>query len=69
MRLELTDEEAPALLNLLTETIENDRFPLSQRVQVFRDIRWRMFASRSGTSGTMPTPTSARNVAGNSWSE
>src|ERR1700746_3988173 len=63
MRLELTDEEAPALLNLLTETIEYDRFPLSQRVQVFRNIRLRVMPSLSGPSGTMPTPPSAGNMA------
>ena len=28
MRLDLTDEETLAPLNLLTETIENDRYPL-----------------------------------------
>ena len=33
MHLELTDEETFALLNLLTETIENDRYPLSPRIQ------------------------------------
>jgi hypothetical protein len=36
MQLDLTDEEALALLNLLTETIENDRYPLSPRVQTLR---------------------------------
>ena len=30
MRLDLTDEETLALLNLLTETIENDRYPPSR---------------------------------------
>ena len=38
MHLDLTDEETFALLNLLTETIENDRYPLSPRVQTLRGI-------------------------------
>jgi hypothetical protein len=31
MQLDLDDEETRALLNLLMETIENDRYPLSLR--------------------------------------
>ena len=38
MHLDLTDEETFALRNLLTQTIENDRYPLSPRVQVLRAI-------------------------------
>jgi hypothetical protein len=38
MHLDLTDDETFALLNLLTETIENDRFPLSPRIQILRGI-------------------------------
>ena len=38
MQLELTDEETRALLNLLIETIEADKFPLSARVQTLRGI-------------------------------
>jgi hypothetical protein len=38
MHLELTDEETFALLNLLTETIENNRYPLSLRIQTLRGI-------------------------------
>jgi hypothetical protein len=33
MQLDLTDEEMLALLNLLTETIETDRYPFSQRIR------------------------------------
>ena len=33
-----SDEETLALLNLLTATIENDRYPLSPRVQTLRGI-------------------------------
>jgi len=38
MHLDLSDEETFALLNLLTETIESDRYPLSPRIQTFRGI-------------------------------
>ena len=38
MILDLDDEETRALLNLLTEAIEGDRYPLSPRVRVLRDI-------------------------------
>src|SRR5229473_3492956 len=38
MRLDLSDEETLALLNLLTETIEADRYPMSPRIQTFRGI-------------------------------
>ena len=36
--LDLTDEEAFALLNLLTETIERDRYPFSPRIRTLRGI-------------------------------
>ena len=35
-QLDLDDEETFALLNLLTETIESDRYPLSPRIQALR---------------------------------
>jgi hypothetical protein len=38
MQLDLTDAETLALLNLLTETIEADRYPLSPRIQTLRAI-------------------------------
>jgi len=38
MQLDLNDEETLALLNLLTETIESDRYPFSQRVRMLRGI-------------------------------
>jgi hypothetical protein len=38
MQLDLRDEETLALLNLLVETIEADKFPLSPRVQILRAI-------------------------------
>jgi hypothetical protein len=38
MHLDLSEEETFALLNLLTKTIENDRYPLSPRIQTLRGI-------------------------------
>ena len=38
MDLHLTDDETRALLNLITEAIEDDKFPLSPRVLLLRDI-------------------------------
>jgi hypothetical protein len=38
MQLDLTDEETFALLNLLTEAIEADRYPLSPCIQLLRAI-------------------------------
>jgi hypothetical protein len=39
MQLDLTDEEAGALLRLLNRTIEEDRYPLSPRISTLRHIR------------------------------
>jgi hypothetical protein len=38
MQLDLTDEETRALLYLLLETIEADRYPFSPRIQLLRQI-------------------------------
>jgi hypothetical protein len=38
MQLDLTDGETVTLVNLLTETIETDRYPLSPRIQALRAI-------------------------------
>ena len=38
MRLDLTDEETFALLNLLVDTIEADRYPMSPRIRLLREI-------------------------------
>jgi hypothetical protein len=51
MQLDLTDEEMLALLNLLTETIEADRYPFSQRIRVLRDI-----LAKFGPMGPAPSP-------------
>jgi hypothetical protein len=37
-KYELTDEEILALLNLLVDTIETDRYPLSPRIRLLREI-------------------------------
>jgi hypothetical protein len=51
MQLDLTDEETLALLNLLTETIESDRYPLSPRIRVLRGV-----LSKFGPMGPAPPP-------------
>jgi hypothetical protein len=38
MMLDLTDEETDALARLLSRTIDNDRYPLSPRVQTLKGI-------------------------------
>ena len=38
MQLDLTDEETAALTRLLTNTIDDDRYPLSPRIQVLNGI-------------------------------
>jgi hypothetical protein len=37
MQLELTDEETRALLNLLIDAIEGDRYPMSPRILLLRN--------------------------------
>jgi len=44
--LNLTDEEAAALINLLTAIIEGDERPSSQRMETLRRIRFSCFASQ-----------------------
>jgi len=39
MQLNLTDEEAAALLSLLNRLIADDRYPLSPRIRLLRAIR------------------------------
>lgn len=38
MTLELTEEETAALTRLLSTTIDDDRYPLSPRIQTFKGI-------------------------------
>jgi hypothetical protein len=53
MQLDLTDEEAAALLSLLNRAIDKDRYPLSPRIRVLRDIRAKL-------PGAPPEPPPAR---------
>jgi hypothetical protein len=39
MDLDLSDEQAAALLRELDGIIENDRYPLSPRIQMLKEIR------------------------------
>ena len=38
MTLDLTEEETAALARLLTNTIDADRYPLSPRIQLLKEI-------------------------------
>jgi hypothetical protein len=38
MHLDLTDQETAALMRLLRQTIDNDRYPLSPRISMLRGI-------------------------------
>jgi hypothetical protein len=51
MQLDLTDEETLALLNLLVEEIEADRYPFSSRVRMLRQI-----LAKFGELGPAPPP-------------
>jgi hypothetical protein len=55
MQLDLTDEETLALLNLLTDAIENDRYPLSPRIRTLRGILYKF-----GPMGPAPPPPARR---------
>jgi hypothetical protein len=49
MQLELTDEETFALVNLLVDTIEADRYPMSPRIRLLREI-----LTKCGEVGGLP---------------
>ena len=49
MQLELTDEETFALLNLLVDAIEGDRYPMSPRIRLLREI-----LAKCGEVGGLP---------------
>jgi len=42
MNVELTDEQAAALLRELNRIIESDRYPLLPRIRMIREIRARL---------------------------
>jgi hypothetical protein len=53
MHIDLIDDETFALVNLLTQTIKNDRYPLSPRIRMLRGIlrRKRSFERFDVTAG------------------
>jgi hypothetical protein len=55
MLLDLTDEETRALLNLLIDTIEADRYPNAPRVRLLREI-----LAKCGEVGGLPPELAAR---------
>jgi hypothetical protein len=42
MTIDLTDEQTEALIRALSQIIENDRYPLSPRVGVLKEIRGKL---------------------------
>jgi len=64
MQLDLTDEEAAALLRELNNIIEPDRYPLSPRIRMLRGIRAKLPGAPPqpppcATAGTRRTKTRA----------
>ena len=55
MTLDLTDEETFALLNLLIDAIEADRYPMSPRIRLLREI-----LTKFGEVGGLPPELAAR---------
>ena len=56
-RLDLSDEQAAALLRELNNIIENDRYPLSPRIRMLRGIRAKFLtAPREPPPARPPTP-------------
>jgi hypothetical protein len=57
VHLDLTDEEAAALLRLLNRTIADDRYPLSPRIRTLRGIRAKLpGAPQEPPAAKPPTP-------------
>ena len=55
MQLDLTDEEAAALLSLLIRAIDDDRYPLSPRIRLLQAL-----LGKFGELGGLPTELAAR---------
>jgi len=55
MHLDLIDDEARALLNVLIEVIENDRYPMSPRIRALQAI-----LAKCGEVGGLPPELAAR---------
>ena len=51
MQLDLTDEEAAALLSLLNRAIADDRYPLSPRIRLLRAVRAKLPGRATATAG------------------
>jgi hypothetical protein len=63
MQLDLTDEEALALLKLLTEKIESDRYPLSPRIRVLRGILDRLPGAPPAAPAARPITAEEREAS------
>jgi hypothetical protein len=66
-RLDLTDEESFALRNLLTQTIENDRYPLSPRIQTLRGILAKFGPIASAPPPARPPALEERDPSRRPW--
>ena len=55
MQLDLTDEEAAALLSLLNRAIDDDRYPLSPRIRLLQAL-----LGKFGELGGLPPELAAR---------
>ena len=51
MQLDLTDEEAAALLSLPNRVIADDRYPLSPRIRLLRAVRAKLPGRATATAG------------------
>ena len=51
MQLDLTDEEAAALLSLPNRVIADDRYPLSPRIRLLRAVRAKLPGRDTATAG------------------
>jgi hypothetical protein len=61
MQIALNDEEKLALLNLLVETIEAERYPVSPRIQALRRVLAKF--GPDGAGATPPARPSTRKSA------
>jgi hypothetical protein len=56
MQFDLTDEESSALRELLVDTIEYDRYPLSPRIRMLRGILTKFRADGTPATTAGPAP-------------
>jgi|SRR6516164_4509402 hypothetical protein len=64
MHLDLTDDEARALLNLLIDVIEADRYPMSPRIRLLQEILGKFFAKCEPRHTPQPNPPSSTSSGG-----